>query len=151
MPMRSTLRNDPRDLAMAGRTTLRASPCKKRTAHRLDRSVDSVEAYCKGRESNPVFRHDQLLRAVDLPFELVAHAMSVATESRIRAWSNDQLVQRWREITNIDEHDRERDQNRATYIADAEDAAQADEAHAAVLLERAAIRRELARRKVDPR
>ena len=134
--------------AAAVRSAVRS---RQDTATKLGRAVDAVDRACSGDPSSPVYRFLVFQRAVQRPFRLAVLSRVDAERSHIQDEDTDELVRRWREITDNEEHDRERDQNRATYTADDDEAAEADESHAAVLIERAAIRRELKRRGVDVR
>lgn len=128
---------------------------RKNVAARLGKSPDVIDKYLAGERCSPVFRFTELLLATDNPFALETYVKIVVLRWKLRSKSTHELVERFNRIMSDHEPQAECDENKASqgYYAkgDLLALANADEKEAALQSERAAIARELHRRRVDPR
>lgn len=138
---------------MAAATHYRAHPRVKVMAARLQLTPRTVQRW-RAKEyaaGSPVHRHDRVIEAADAPFELVAHAYATAVQASVREVPTADLLIRYRELERADALHEGRDNAlkgdpTVGWMPRAESAEQ-DAAHD---LERAAIARELAARRVAP-
>lgn len=135
----------------AGAATRDAVPDTEPVAEEWGVSRRQIRHYRTGHQSSPTVRYLEWLATVERPWREVAHASSFVKHATVREMKTAALVERWWALSDA-EHDREADQNRHHANGDsADDEVLADERHAAVLLERAAVRKELHIRGVNPR
>lgn len=151
------LRTDPfrlDDLVVyAAAATARCAPTRKRWQSAIGASNRSTShRHYQGCRTSPVTRTLELVEQLargegTTPWPIIADSIAVAIQASIRTADEGELRRRLEELTDR-EHTLEAEENRQTARGDDDEAAAAaDIEESAAQLERAAIRRELARRK----
>jgi len=143
-------------IAIGGRATRRAAPGpQKRYAGTLGISRTRACRHMQGDPHSPATRNLSYIYTLSRgrgtsPWPQIAEEIAVAKQAQIEDASTEMLVVRWWELT-IAEHRLEAAENAAVVAGTLEEIADADVQEAEAALERAAISRELAARRVDPR
>ncbi|HEX6938602.1 MAG TPA: hypothetical protein VF158_04270 [Longimicrobiales bacterium] len=143
-------------IAIGGRATTRVAPGpQKRYAAALGISRTRACRHMQGDPHSPATRNLAYIYTLSRgrgtsPWPQIAEEIAVAKQAQIEDSSTELLVLRWWELTRR-EHTLEAAENDAVVSGSLEELADADVQEAEAALERAAISRELAARKVDPR
>lgn len=143
-------------IGIGGRATGRAAPGpQKRYAAALGISRTRACRHMQGDPHSPATRSLRYIYNLSRgrgtsPWPQIAEEIAVAKQAQVETASTETLVTRWWELT-YREHRLEASENEAAVSGTLEELADADVQEAEATLERAAISRELAARRVEPR